>query len=56
MMMTTLVMGARLALAFRSTATICIMALFCFSIVSGQIDWADDDDDPGKFYCYDYCY
>lgn len=42
-------MGLRLALVLRLAIIICT-AFVCFPIVSTQMDWADDDEDPGKFY------
>ncbi|KAJ6637801.1 hypothetical protein Bhyg_10532 [Pseudolycoriella hygida] len=49
-------MGTRLALVLRSTVTISVTILFCLSIVSGQIDWADDDDDPGDILISSVCF
>lgn len=57
-------MDLRLALVVRRSLPIFAVCLFvvfhcCMPTVTGQLDWTDDDDDPGEYhlialtYCWD---
>ena len=47
-------MSRKITLNWQTIAKVFIFFTISLKIVECQIDWAEDDDDPGKFYFYMY--